>query len=531
MATSNIKLFDQNKQNMLSDIDYENNSQRKNGVTTGVASSELHNKQSYQTALVAYAIAQVMLANGYNANDSDAVSTFVNNLSNTMLQKVLDKATTAQAQAGTDTTKYMTPALVNAAIQVLTPSPYKVGDIIATNRTDLGDNWLLCDGREITAAQYPELYPLLDYNMYMDWNWSNVNVQGSPITNDIGKVVKSGNTILIPDTRISDTLTSGDERCLVSTDNGATWAFRSYTLALDGYSRKTVRDAAYYNGVWYLSGAVGNLSSSYIPVVWTSTDLGTWTIHYITGATVTYNTACRLQVFNGKVYVAVVDQSGGGNYSYGIYESSNAGSTWTVAVDFTNFSESSKKYAMCADENYLYYFSTSSSTSSASIRAIMINLSGSVAYNNILSTTPGFDIVKAKAVNGKAYLLSNSNVLMFDANTKVIYNTLYPNYNYNNTCIPGYACYNLIYYKGTFAAVGNNYAWCSHANVGYQGHMSILRDFNDVYLYSGAIDDDELPRVFNVHRDSSITCVQVSVPKKSLPLIGDASSKYYIKAR
>lgn len=92
MPTNNFKLFDEKKANMMSDDDYAINQQRLNGVQSGVASSQLQNKTLYQTALMCYALAQLMAANGYDANDADAVSTFVNNLSLSMVQKVVDKA-------------------------------------------------------------------------------------------------------------------------------------------------------------------------------------------------------------------------------------------------------------------------------------------------------------------------------------------------------------------------------------------------------------------------------------------------------
>ena len=92
MPTNNFKLFDENKANMMTDDDYAINQQRLNGVQSGVASSQLQNKTLYQTALMCYALAQLMAANGYDANDANAVSTFVNNLSLSMVQKVVDKA-------------------------------------------------------------------------------------------------------------------------------------------------------------------------------------------------------------------------------------------------------------------------------------------------------------------------------------------------------------------------------------------------------------------------------------------------------
>ena len=101
MASSNIKLFDENKGNMLNDTEFNISTQRLNGLQTGVASSQLQNKAMYQASLMAYAIAQLMLANGQNANDTDAVSTFVNNLSASIVQKNLDKATKQDVENGT----------------------------------------------------------------------------------------------------------------------------------------------------------------------------------------------------------------------------------------------------------------------------------------------------------------------------------------------------------------------------------------------------------------------------------------------
>lgn len=114
MASSNIKIFDENKGNLMADEAYAIDTQRVNGVQSGIASSQLQNKTLFQVSLMAYALAQVMNQNGIDANDYDSVSTFVNNLSSSLLQKVNDKASTAQAQAGTDNTKWMTPALVKA---------------------------------------------------------------------------------------------------------------------------------------------------------------------------------------------------------------------------------------------------------------------------------------------------------------------------------------------------------------------------------------------------------------------------------
>lgn len=137
MASTNFKLFDENKTNMMSDTEYNINTQRLNGVQAGIASSQLQNKTLYQTSLVAYSLAQIMMQNGYDANDSAVVSSFVGNMSNSLLQKVLDKATSDEAQAGTITNKWISPATLKAASLLLSggtmSGPISMGNNKITN--------------------------------------------------------------------------------------------------------------------------------------------------------------------------------------------------------------------------------------------------------------------------------------------------------------------------------------------------------------------------------------------------------------
>lgn len=158
MATNNLKIFDENKGNIMSTEEYGTNSQRLNGVQQGIASSMLQNKTLYQLSLVAYAIGQMMVNNGLDANDDNAVSAFVGNLANTIVQKVVDKASTAEAQAGTDANKFMTPATTRAAINVL-----KATSSMATAGTDT-THWMtpalvkqMVD-RGINSFNYVKLY-------------------------------------------------------------------------------------------------------------------------------------------------------------------------------------------------------------------------------------------------------------------------------------------------------------------------------------------------------------------------------------
>lgn len=138
MPINNFKLFDEKKANMMSDDDYAINQQRLNGVQSGVASSQLQNKTLYQTALMCYALAQIMAANGYDANDADAVSTFVNNLSSTMVQKVKDRASELEVKTGAKVNKYITPGDFMTSLNYLTKAKYGESDPTTSTEGTLG---------------------------------------------------------------------------------------------------------------------------------------------------------------------------------------------------------------------------------------------------------------------------------------------------------------------------------------------------------------------------------------------------------
>ena len=80
------------------------------------------------------------MQNGYDANDSAVVSAFVGNMSNSLLQKVLDKATTAEAQTGIITNKWISPATLKAASLLLSggtmSGPIDMGNNKITNLSD-----------------------------------------------------------------------------------------------------------------------------------------------------------------------------------------------------------------------------------------------------------------------------------------------------------------------------------------------------------------------------------------------------------
>lgn len=71
MATQNFQIFDESLTDIDTDLEYQAEPQRINGVTPGLASPKLHNKLYRQCSVMAYAIATVLAARGFDAKDDD----------------------------------------------------------------------------------------------------------------------------------------------------------------------------------------------------------------------------------------------------------------------------------------------------------------------------------------------------------------------------------------------------------------------------------------------------------------------------
>jgi hypothetical protein len=71
MAQTNIKIFNASLNNALSDNEYENSEDRRNGVLGQLARSNVHNKLFAQCSSVAKAVADFIVAGGYDAFDRD----------------------------------------------------------------------------------------------------------------------------------------------------------------------------------------------------------------------------------------------------------------------------------------------------------------------------------------------------------------------------------------------------------------------------------------------------------------------------
>lgn len=71
MAKTNFKIFAEAAKDILTDAEYESNTQRTNGVEPGLAKSDLHNKLYKQATIMVAAMAQVLVERGFDAMDND----------------------------------------------------------------------------------------------------------------------------------------------------------------------------------------------------------------------------------------------------------------------------------------------------------------------------------------------------------------------------------------------------------------------------------------------------------------------------
>ena len=265
----------------MGDTEYGTNTQRLNGVQQGIASSQLNNKFSYQTSLVAYALAQIMMQNGFNANDSDAVTTFVSNMSSTLLQKVTDKANKTMAEAGTDDSHFMTPLQVKYAIDSMFSAKltstyiqnlnYRIGDIIYSEAGAPGTNWLPCDGRTINQSTYSTLYNLLKINpnQFDSSQIIDLNPPADVYQNENGGITKVvyGNGYYCCLTVLGSSSSSARKCKILYSTDGINWSIKTTTQAFYQFD-----SFQFLNGNFICVGYTSVSSNKYAMVYITFTD-------------------------------------------------------------------------------------------------------------------------------------------------------------------------------------------------------------------------------------------------------------------
>lgn len=169
------------------------------------------------------------------------------------------KATAAEAIAGTNDAKWLSPAKAKSMVK---PFAYDVGDTIETFRTNLGANWLLCNGEGFDPDVYPKLAAITPEfeSIYMD-NQQITNLGAAAS----GYAEGNGYQVIVVDG-------SSEIGIYYSTDHFKTSTY--VTLYAD--------DSVCSPNVFFVNGyfiAVFTLSSGYpgAPIVYYTQNPATWT--------------------------------------------------------------------------------------------------------------------------------------------------------------------------------------------------------------------------------------------------------------
>ena len=172
---------------------------------------------------------------------------------------------------------------------------FQIGDTLTTARTNLGDKWLLCNGKQITQTDYPVLVGLLGAKPF-GWVSKGTSTTAN-INNIVNKTTATGDLFLAK----SDKEVHGDYHCYYSTDllswqslktsdrkfniwcvNGTWIIYSDYTVIADQPKKasyysgenmdfdnftaingitESISGAVYWNGKYYLSSKYHDLSS------------------------------------------------------------------------------------------------------------------------------------------------------------------------------------------------------------------------------------------------------------------------------
>lgn len=224
---------------------------------------------------------------------------------------ISDKATEAEALAGTDDTKWMTP------LKTANATGYKIGDIKTTARTDLGSKWLLCNGAIIDENTYPDLDALFSNRPLRYFNKiSNIQVRLSSIAYGNGYWVAAGYT------------DSGGYPCIFYTTdiNSGSWTFNQ----LDSSVANTPV-VAYGNGYW----VVGFTNNNVPNIFYATTPNGTWTKKTINPD------SCSVQSIIYANSTWVISGVNSSNYPC-VFYTSTPSSSWTLYQMSINTSQTTK---------------------------------------------------------------------------------------------------------------------------------------------------------------------------------------------
>lgn len=236
-----------------------------------------------------------------------------------------DATAAALGLAGDDPT-------VDEALATLMPG--WVGDIRITARADLGDNWLLCNGDQVSAAEYPELAGILSSRLKNKWFqakdiWSGnqYRFRINCITYANGYWVAGG--LLYDSAGMSSSSSYKYQGAIAyATSPDGDWTIKPI-FGGDGVNTIGIICITYANGYWVVGGGRQIGSNYYARINYTTDLTGTWTGSDLWYNTTSYNQINCVTYANGYWVVGGCYMTSSKTYSRIAYNTTISG-TWTT---------------------------------------------------------------------------------------------------------------------------------------------------------------------------------------------------------
>lgn len=201
----------------------------------------------------------------------------------------------------------------------------KIGDVKITARTDLGDDWLLCNGVHVSREVYEALGEEIPLNLLDEWA-SNVLWDGG--TSRISRIKYIGGYWVVAGNDVS----SSNARIAYAADLAGPWTI--HDIADEANVTYDIKDLIYEGGYWAVCGQRRTgTSSSYKYYAWIAyaTELdGSWTSKTLWSSGKSSDSLTGLAYADG--YWAVGGCHYGTNYCAQIAYTEDLGGSWTTRV-------------------------------------------------------------------------------------------------------------------------------------------------------------------------------------------------------
>ena len=218
-------------------------------------------------------------------------------------------------------------AVPDDVFQKLQGNYLKVGDTLTTTRTDLGDNWMLCNGEILNRDEYPLLSSEMPSSLLYRtttkevWNNTYLNAENQGSVQSIRYV--NGYYVICG----SDRYNSGNFRGRIAYTKNPSG---SWTI-IDMYNKnnlyfESIKDIVYANGYYVVVG----MASNYIHIAYTTSLTSNWTMNSTSIGAYSSNTAYRLKYLNGYFIVCARLGSSRGIDDASIVYTNNPTLSWTV---------------------------------------------------------------------------------------------------------------------------------------------------------------------------------------------------------